>query len=225
MKICINLFTLSIDEIDCKLLNLFELLIIKFEQYDKLQSDISQKKMFYTSFGKFCLFYFNSKNFLNQEVEIVIYSKLLELSNHFISNIILIKDSFDKETIDKFILSFMKIILTIFQNANIPSLFKQSASKLFNSMVIIKNPELLKKVILQIKELLYILLNNNFEKFFTLFFTLLQFSSKKFLEIKPFEENEEISLQNKTLAEIVDLILKCIITFTIDILNKNKVNF
>ena len=212
---------------DCKLLILIELLILKFEKYDKSLLDIVEKNQFYSSLGKFCIFYFNTKTFTNQEVETINYSKLIDLSNHFINNIMQIKDSFDQEIFNEYTLSFMKIILIIFQNTNIPNLFKLSASKLFNSILILNDADLLKKLLIQIKEILnFFLTNNNFEKFFTLYFTLLQYTSKKFQEIIPSsEENEEISLKNQNLKELIDLMLKFVIIFTTEILSKNNVNF
>jgi len=222
----VNLFTLSIDEMDCKLLNLYELLIVKFESFEKITPiEIGEKNQFYSSLGKFCLFYFNNKTFSNTEVETVIYSKMLELSNRLVLNIFDIKDSFDKETLNEYILGFMKIILTIFQNASNPNLFKLSASKLFNTILLIKDPDFLKKNLATIKEQLHTFISNNsFEKFFTLYFTLLQYASKKFLEIKPTQEqNEELISANSNLKELIDLILKFLIILTTDIISRSQV--
>jgi hypothetical protein len=211
---------------DCKLLNLYELLIVKFESFEKTaQIEIGEKNQFYSSLGKFCLFYFNNKSFSNTEVETVIYSKMLELSNRLVVNIFDIKDSFDKETLNEYILGFMKIILTIFQNASNPNLFKLSASKLFNTILLIKDPDFLKKNLATIKEQLHTFISNNsFEKFFTLYFTLLQYASKKFLEIKPTQEqNEELISANSNLKELIDLILKFLIILTTDIISRSQV--
>lgn len=212
---------------DCKLLNLYELLIAKFENFEKtVPIEIGEKNQFYSSLGKFCLFYFNTKSFSNTEVEIVIYSKMLELSNRLVINIFDIKDSFDKETLNEYITGFMKIILTIFQVANNPNLFKLSASKLFNTILLIKDAELLKKNLVSIKELLNIFISNNsFEKFFTLYFTLLQYASKKFLEINPSQElNDEIISLNNTYKELIELILRFLIILTTENISKNQVS-
>ena len=223
MKICVNLFTLSIDEMDCKLMNLFELLMIKFEKFDKNSIEINEKNQFYTSLGKFCLFYFNNKTLSNPDVEYVIYSKMLEILSHLINNFLDIKDSFEKEILHEYILNFTKIILTIFKDTKNPALFKLSASKLFNSILAFNEIDLIKKLLSQIKENLTIFLaNNSFEKFFTLFFTILQFSSKKVLEIKPSsDENSEISNNNQN--DLIETILKFLLLFSIEILSKNNV--
>ena len=220
------MFTLSIDEIDCKLFNILELLILKLENNDKTNLDISEKNQFFISLVKFCLFYFNNKLFSNPEIETLIYSKMIDLSNLNIINFMKIKESFEQDNLNEYILGIMKIIFSVFKDSINPGLFKLSASKLFNSILIVKDFDLLKNLLSQINELLnFFLLNNNFEKFFTLYFTLLQFSSKKILEIKSFSEveEEEISSENKRLMENVDLMMKFIIFLSTEILDKNNV--
>ena len=205
-------------------MNLFELLIIKFEKFDKNSIDNIEKNQFYTSLGKFCLFYYNNKTLSNLDVEYVIYSKMLELLSHLINNFLEIQETFEKENLHEYILNFTKIILTIFKDTNNPTLFKLSASKLFNSILAFKDADLIKKLLSQIKDYLIIFLaNNSFEKFFTLFFTILQFSSKKELEIKPLsDENNEISGNSQN--ELIDTILKFLLLLSIEILSKNNVN-
>lgn len=204
-------------------MNLFELLVIKFEKFDKSSIDNTEKNQFYTSLGKFCLFYFNNKTLSNQDVEYVVYSKMLELLSHLINNFLEIKDSFEKENLHEYILNFTKIILTIFKDTKNPALFNLSAAKLFNSILAFKEADLIKKLLSQIKEYLTIFLaNSSFEKFFTLFFTILQFSSKKVLEIKTLsDENSELSANNQN--ELIDIILKFLLLLSIEILSKNNV--
>ena len=211
---------MSIDEIDCKLLNLFQFLIIKS---DKLLLEISQKNQFFTSLGKFCLFYYNIKIFSNSEVETVIYSKLIELLYQLISKFIIIKDSFEKDSFNEYISNFIHIILKIFKNTTVPSLFKLSTSKFFNSLFLAKDTEMIILILSETNEFLNFFISNNcFDKFFTLFYTLLQFLSKKLLENKSnSEENKEI-LEN---VREVDLILKFIIKLSIEILTTNNVNY
>ena len=164
--------------------------------------------------------------FSNPEIETLIYSKMIDLSNLNIINFMKIKESFEQDNLNEYILGIMKIIFSVFKDSINPGLFKLSASKLFNSILIVKDFDLLKNLLSQINELLnFFLLNNNFEKFFTLYFTLLQFSSKKILEIKSFSEveEEEISSENKRLMENVDLMMKFIIFLSTEILDKNNV--
>lgn len=205
-KSTINLFTLSIEEIDIKLFAILELLLTKwYNSLVNLNINNSVKECFsneelnfiINNISKLCYFYYNNKiNSIEKENSLSIVNNMIEILSFSISNLNL-REKYTSSDIE-LIYHLFNIIFSIFETSASPITIKLCASKIFPLFIKIESLEtvnlilpLFKQAIIHSGSIL-----KQFDKFFLIYFMLLQSISKR------------ISINNKDeIAEVIKVFL------------------
>jgi hypothetical protein len=210
-KTAINLFTLSLDDIDVKLFNIIDLLLNKF--YSQLDTGgdtngFRPDEMVYISnhVSKVVYYYFTKKlNSLDKEpseAELFITMKIIDIISANLINMINLKDMFKEDEFDEMFYFNTIIIYSIFRKINNPVMTKHCAAKLFIIFTNLEEINLFNQFYSIHMENLHEI--KIFEKFFILFFMILQYLTKKNNENKCAEIIEE------TLRKIFEFIMTAI---------------
>jgi hypothetical protein len=216
LKSTINLFTLSIDDIDVKLFHIVDLLINKFyPQIESAEGFKSPEEKVYISnhISKIVYYYFTKKlNSLDNELNeygLTIVLRQVDIISANLINMILLKDGFREEEFDEMFYFNVSMIYTIFKKVNNPVMSKQCAAKLFIVLTSIEDIKLFNEVydihtntLLELKQ---------FDKFFILFFMILQYLTKKN------NENKCADIIEETTGKLYGLIIKYLMNKQSDI--------
>jgi hypothetical protein len=206
LKSTVNLFTISNDDIDVKLFRLIDLLINKFYGMIDLSETFRPDEKVYISnqLSKITFYYFNKKlaslnNELN-EYELTIVMKMVDIITTNLVNIIQLRENFKEDEFSEMFYFNISMIYTIFKKVNNPIMSKQCAAKLFIILTNIENAELFTEIYdIHIEVLVEL---KQFDKFFILFFMILQYLSKKSIENKCSDIIED------TIGKLYELVIK-----------------
>jgi len=172
-----NLFTLGIFELDVNLFNILECLLSKWLTFFNSNEEeiLSQDENLFLieNVSKLVYFYYHNKSFQKFEYQSQIVFKLIEIISLTSSSILTF---IPNQKLDEMFFHLNKILMNIFQNSADMSLNKFCATKIFPLMTKINRTERIQLVLPSFKDCLLEI--HQFEKFFLLFYLILQFLTK-----------------------------------------------